>query len=184
MNFYHLDVHINFCYTYESSRYDLVQFGPLDMISQQMLLRVSAILQGISSEDVPFAWWREFSTWQDFQALLRTRTFLSIHRVVQNIQTSFENINEFDTTLEMIDENGNIELMITLDTEDTFNGFKIKAKRKRLRRLKDIAAFNLAKHLASESDVESLFIPKTLKPIVKKYIITYSGNYLIEMNSI
>ena len=66
MNFYHLDVHINFCYTYESSRYDLVQFGPLDMISQQMLLRVSAILQGISSEDVPFAWWREFSTWQDF----------------------------------------------------------------------------------------------------------------------
>ena len=94
MNFYHLDVHIDFCYTYESSRYDLVQFGPLDMISQQMLLRVSAILQGISSEDVPFAWWREFSTWQDFQALLRTRTLLSIHRVVQNIQTSFENIND------------------------------------------------------------------------------------------
>ena len=50
--------------------------------------------------------------------------------------------------------------MITLDTEDAFNGFKIKAKRKRLRRLKDIAVFNLAKHLASESDVESLFIPK------------------------
>ena len=144
MNFYHLDVHIDFCYTYESSRYDLVQFGPLDMISQQMLLRVLAILQGISSEDVPFAWWREFSTWQDFQALLRTRTLLSIHRVVQNIQTSFESINEFDTTPEMIDENGNIELMITLDTEDTFNGFKIKAKKKRLRRLKDIAAFNLA----------------------------------------
>ena len=45
MNVYHLDVHIDFCYTYESSRYDLVQFGPLDMISQQMLSRVSAILQ-------------------------------------------------------------------------------------------------------------------------------------------
>ena len=169
MNFYHLDVHIDFCYTYESSRYDLVQFGPLNMISQQMLSRVSAILQGISSEDVPFAWWTEFSTWQD--------------KVVQNIQTSFEKINEFDTTLEMIDENGNIELMITLDTEDTFNGFKIKAKRKCLRRLIDIAAFNLAKHLASESDVESLFIPKTLKPIVNKYIITYSRKYLLYINS-
>ena len=48
----------------------------------------------------------------------------------------------------------------------------------------NIAAFNIAKHLSSESDVESLFIPKTLKPIVKKYIITYSGNYLIDMNSI
>ena len=90
MNFYHLDVHIDFSYTYESSRYDLVQFGPLNMISQQMLSRVSAILQGISSEDVAFAWWTEFSTWQDFQALLHTRTLLSIHRVVQNIQTSFE----------------------------------------------------------------------------------------------
>ena len=145
-----------------------------------MLSRFSAIFQGISSEDVPFAWWTEFSTWQEFQALLRTRTLLSIHRVVKNIQTSFENINEFDTTLEMIDDNRNMEL---LDTEDTFNGFKIKAKRKRLRRLKDIAAFNVAKHLASESDVESLYIPKTLKPIVRKYIITYSGSYLIDMNS-
>ena len=183
MNFYLLDVHINFCYTYESSRYDLVQFGPLNMISQQMLSRISAILQRISSEDVPFAWWTEFSTWQDFQALLCTRTLLSIHRVVQNIQTSFENINECDATLAMIDDNGNMEIMITLDTEDTFNGFKIKAKRKRIRRLKDIAAFNVAKHLASESDVESLFIPKTLKPIVNKYIITYSGNYFIDMNS-
>ena len=99
------------------------------------------------------------------------------------VETSFENITEFNTTLEMIDDNGNMELMITLDTEDTFNGFKIKAKRKRLRRLKDIAAFNVAKHLASESDVESLYIPNTLKPIVRKYIITYSGSYLIDMNS-
>ena len=65
-----------------------------------------------------------------------------------------------------------MELMINLDTEDTFNGFKIKAKRKRLRRLKDNAAFNVTKHLASESDVESLYIPKALKPIVNKYIIT------------
>ena len=118
-----------------------------------MLSRVSAILQGISAEDVPFAWWTEFSTWQDFQALLRTRTLLSIHRVVQNMQASFENLNGFNTTLEMIDENGNMELMITLDTEDTFTGFKIKAKRKRLRRLKDIAAFNLAKHLEAQFHV-------------------------------
>ena len=76
MNFYHLDVHIDLCYTYESSRYDLVQFGPLNMISQQMLSRVSAILQGISSEDVPFAWWTEFSTWQignQFGSLARSQ---------------------------------------------------------------------------------------------------------------
>ena len=159
MNFYLLDVHINFCYTYESSRYDLVQFGPLNMISQQMLSRVSAILQGISSEDVPCTWWTEFSTWQDFQGLLRTRTLLSIHRVVQNIQTSFENINEFYTILEIIDDNGNMELMITLDTEDTFNGFKIKAKRKRLRRLKDIAAFNLAKQSYRASSVLCCQVP-------------------------
>ena len=96
---------------------------------------------------------------------------------------NFENIHGFDVAIDTIDENGNIEITITEDTEDIFQGFTVKAKRKRLRRLQDIAAFNLAQHLVSEVEVESLNIPQTLIPIVKRFLVTYSGSYIIDMKT-
>ena len=62
-------------------------------------------------------------------------------------------------------------------------GFTVKARRRRLRRLKDIAASNLAQHLASEDEIESLNIPESVKPLVKKFLVTFSGNYMIDMNT-
>lgn len=183
MNCYVFDVHINCCFTYEKSEYNLVEFGPLNMINSQTLSEISAILQKISSVDVPKNWWIEFSTWRDFQALLRTGSMLSIHRVVKYMTENLENVNGFDVTIDTIDENGNIEIAITEETEDIFQGFIVKAKRKRLRRLQDIAAFNLAQHLVSEAEVESLNIPKTLIPLVKRFLVTYSGSYIIDMNT-
>ena len=99
------------------------------------------------------------------------------------ITEKFENIHGFDVTIDTIDENGNIEITITEDTEDIFQGFIVKAKRKRLRRLQDIAAFNLAQHVVSEAEVESLNIPKTLIPLVKRFLVTYSGSYIIDMKT-
>ena len=183
MNCYLFDVHINCCLTYENSEYNLVEFGPLSMISSQTLSRISAILQSISTDDVPKSWWTEFSTWRDFKALLRTGSVLSIHKVVKYMTENFENIHGFDVAIDTIDENGNIEITITEDTEDIFQGFTVKAKRKRLRRLQDIAAFNLAQHLVSEVEVESLNIPQTLIPIVKRFLVTYSGSYIIDMKT-
>ena len=183
MNCYIFDVHINCCLTYENSEYNLVEFGPLSMISSQTLSRISAILQSISTDDVPKSWWTEFSTWRDFKALLRTGSVLSIHKVVKYMTENFENIHGFDVAIDTIDENGNIEITITEDTEDIFQGFTVKAKRKRLRRLQDIAAFNLAQHLVSEVEVESLNIPQTLIPIVKRFLVTYSGSYIIDMKT-
>ena len=83
----------------------------------------------------------------------------------------------------MIDDNGNMEIMITEESKDMFQGFTVKARRRRLRRLKDISAFNLAQHLASEDDIESLNIPASVKPLVKKFFVTFSGNYMIDMNT-
>ena len=40
----------------------------------------------------------------------------------------------------MIDDDGNMEIMITEDIKDMFQGFRVKARRKRLRRLKEISA--------------------------------------------
>ena len=153
------------------------------MISSQTLSRISAILQSISTDDVPKSWWTEFSTWRDFKALLRTGSVLSIHKVVKYMTENFENIHGFDVAIDTIDENGNIEITITEDTEDIFQGFTVKAKRKRLRRLQDIAAFNLAQHLVSEVEVESLNIPQTLISVVKRFLVTYSGSYIIDMKT-
>ena len=105
------------------------------MINSQTLSEISAILQKISSVDVPKNWWIEFSTWRDFQALLRTGSMLSIHRAVKYMSENLENVHGFDVTIDTIDENGNIEIAITEETEDIFQGFIVKAKRKRLRRL-------------------------------------------------
>ena len=90
MNCYVFDVHINCCFTYENSEYNLVEFGPLNMINSQTLSMNSAILQNISSDGVPKSWWKEFSTWRDFEALLRTGSMLSIHRVVKYMAENLE----------------------------------------------------------------------------------------------
>ena len=45
MNCYVFDVHINCCFAYEKSEYNLVEFGPLNMINSQTLSEISAILQ-------------------------------------------------------------------------------------------------------------------------------------------
>ena len=92
-------------------------------------------------------------------------------------------IVSFDVAIDTIDENGNVEITITEDTDDIFQGFIVKAKRKRLRRLQDIAAFNLAQHLVSEAEVESLNIPQTLISVVKRFLVTYSGSYIIDMKT-
>ena len=184
MNCYILDVHINWCYINKNQAYELVEVGPLNMLCPQKLSKLYIILQGISSEeDISKNWWTEFSSWQDLRALLRTGTTLSIHRVVQYLKIRLEELNAYDSYIEMIDDNGNIEIVIIENSGEIIQSFTLKVKRKRLRRLKEIAAFNVTQHLQSEDDVDSLNIPKTLKPLVKLFIVTYSGNYMIDMNS-
>ena len=73
--------------------------------------------------------------------------------------------------------------MIIEDTKDMLQGFRVKAKRRCLRRLKDISAFNLAQYLASEGEIEPLNITESAKPLVRKFLVTYSGNYMIDMNN-
>jgi hypothetical protein len=159
-----------------------VEVGPLNMLCPELLSRIHIILQGISSEDISKNWWTEFSSWKDLRALLRTGTTLSIHRVVHYLRIRLQEITAYETTINMIDENGNIEIIIEEFNEDIFQSFTLKAKRKRLRRLKDIAAYNVAKQISSEDYLEYLELPTTLKSLVKTFIVTYSGNYIIDMN--
>ena len=82
----------------------------------------------------------------------------------------------------MIDGNGDIEFSITEENHDILEGFTVKARRKRLRTLKYIAAFNVARYLDCEDDLKYLNLPVTLKPLVNKFIISYSGDYILDMS--
>ena len=156
MNCYIFDVHIDCCYYHNNSRYDLLELGPLNMINSNILIRISTILQGISSHDVPRNWWTDFSSWSDLRALIRTGTLLPIHRVLQYINQSMEALTNYETSIQMIDGNGDIEFSITEENHDILEGFTVKARRKRLRTLKYIAAFNVARYLDCEDELKYL----------------------------
>ena len=57
--------------------------------------------------------------------------------------------------------------------------FTIRASRKRLKRMREIAAYKVRQWLSSDSDIEHLNLPQILDILVKKIINTYSGDYII-----
>ena len=75
MNCYLFDVQINFCYTYENSQFDLVEFGPLNMIDPHILSRISRTLQGISLQDVPKIGGQNFLLGVTFKLLFEQELF-------------------------------------------------------------------------------------------------------------
>jgi hypothetical protein len=138
------------------------------MIGLEILNKVRAAVKSISSSLVPLNWWTEFSTWQDFRALLRTGNKLYIHTVVENLKRKLEAIENVD--VETINENGNIEVEISESNDDILQDFTIRAKRKKIRRLKDVAAYNVAQYLSCHSDVEDLEVPISLRKLVRPFV--------------
>ena len=189
MNCYIFDIHIDCCFLagrrWEAGicfyTHDLVQVGPLNMICPRKLSRVKSKVRSISLVDVPINWWTEFSTWEDYRGLLRTGTTLKIHEIVKNFSKPFETVEDIDAYIENIDENGNLEIGLSENNEYIFQSITIRASRKRLRRLKEIAAYNVGQCLSSEHDVNWLNLPKTLEKLVKKFVNTFSGDYITDL---
>ena len=87
-----------------------------------------------------------------------------------------------DAYVETVDENGNIEVEISESDDDILQAFTIRAKRKKMRRLKDVAAYNVAQCLSCQSDVEDLEVPISLRKLVRPFVITISGDYIFDLN--
>jgi hypothetical protein len=157
--------------------HDLLEIGPINMPVPSNLKRIKDMIRDISSKPVTSNWWTDFSTWDDFNGLLRTGTKLPIHSIVSKINNELQLLDNNLSYVDLIDENGNI----IIEHDETFptisQGFKITAKRKRLRTLKEIAAYNVTKCITSESDVQNLEIPHSLHGLVSMYLDTYSGDY-------
>ena len=105
-----------------------------------------------------------------------------MHTVVENLNHKFEAIEIADAYIETIDENGNIEIELSESTDELLQAFTIRAKRKKLRSLKDVAAYNVAQYLSCHSDVEDLQVPISLRKLVEPFVITFSGDYIFDLN--
>ena len=77
-----------------------------------------------------------------------------MHTVIEKLNHIFEAIQIADAYVETIDENGNIEIELSESTYEFLQAFTIRAKRKKLRSLKEVAAYNVAKYLSCHSDVK------------------------------
>ena len=101
-----------------------------------------------------------------------------MHLVVHEINSKLELLENNCSYVDFIDENGNILIQHDERFSNLSKGFLLKAKRKQLRTLKDIAAYNVAKYIESTGDVKVLKVPQSLHNFVSKFLDTYSGDYL------
>ena len=153
------------------------EIGPLNGPDINNLETIKAIIRNISSTPVIHDWLGDFSTWEDYHGILRAGTELSMHSIVTKIHILLKLLENGVSYIDMIDDNGNI----TIQYDETFptisQGFEVKAKRKRLRKLKDIAAYNIAKFIVSENDIKTLNLPNSMQSLVSKFLDIYSGDY-------
>ena len=96
---------------------------------------------------------------------------LSLHSVVSKLEDKFKLLA--DCYLDWIDENGNIMINLYEISSAIYQEFEIKARRRKLRRLEHIAAFNVAKQLSGQTDVEELPLPKTKEKLIIMYLDTF-----------
>jgi hypothetical protein len=77
-----------------------------------------------------------------------------------------------DAYVKTIDEKGNIDVEISENNDDILQAFTIRAKRKKMKRLKNVAAYNVAQYLSCHIDVEDLEVPISLRKFVRPFVIT------------
>ena len=98
---------------------------------------------------------------------------------MENLNRELEAIENINAYIGTIGENGSIQIEISEDSRDTFHAFTIRASRNRLRRLKEVAAYNIAQDLNFEDNVDFLQIPNYLKKLVWQFVVTLSGDFIL-----
>ena len=151
-----------------------LETGPFNRPDPHKIKIMKEILSSIPSHPVTSNWWRDFSTWEDFEGLLHSGTKLSMHDVVSRINENLKLIQNSSSNIEWIDENGNIQINLDEISRTLLQGFTITARRRKLRRLKDISAYIVAGQISGKSDIKNLQLPISLNRLVASFLDTYS----------
>ena len=154
--------------------FDYVDVGPFQLPDSHKVGVIKDTISDIPLDSVKTNWWIDFSSWEDFHGIFRSGTKLSLHLVVMKIEDKLKKLKNCSSDIEWIDENGNITINLTENYQELHKEFRITARRKKLRRLEHIAAFNVARHILCEEDTRELPIPNPLKKVIKIYLDTFS----------
>ena len=157
---------------------DYLEVGPLIIPDAFHFKIIKRAIRNISKLKVAGNWWRDFSSWKDYDELLRTGTSLSLQLVVSEINSRLKLIKDGSCHIRGFDENGNITMFLREYFPTIMRGYIITAKRKKLITLKHIAAYNVAEYISSEEDIKQLQIPQSLYKLVATFLYTYSGSYM------
>ena len=59
-------------------------------------------------------------------------------------------------------------------SSEIYQEFEITARKRKIKRLKHMSAFNVSKQLSGQTDAEELQLPKTMKKLINMYLDTFS----------
>ena len=186
MNIYIYNLFINHYITVEKitennrliTRLQYPEIGPFDIPEPSHFKEIKEALQHISSTEITSNWWTDFSSWEDFHGVFRTGSKLSMHSVVIEVNTRLKSIKHGFSYIDQIDENGNIVIELHEMFTTLMKGYQIRARRRKLRTLKQIASYNVAKYISSEDDIKQLHIPQSLNKLIATFLDTYSVDYM------
>ncbi len=136
----------------------MIECEPVNLPDSYTVKVIKETISDIPSAPVSCNCWIDLSTWEDFHGVLRSGTKFTIHSVVAKIEEQIKSLT--NCYLDWIDENGNILINFHEISSTVHQEFEITATRKKLRRLEQIAAFNVAKQLSCQSDTKELRLMK------------------------
>ena len=136
--------------------------GPLNLPESSHMVIIKEAVRSISSLSIMSNWWTGFSSWEDFSGLLRSGIKLPIHTVEMEVNRRLERISSGYCWIDHVSENGDLSIDLHENFPTLMKGYQVTAKRKRLRTLKQIGAYNVSQNISCKSDVQKLQIPKSL----------------------
>ena len=139
--------------------FNISEIGPINILEPYKMKMVKQILYDIPSYLVTENWWSDMSEGR---------------LAIDNRLELLENTSSF---VDAIDPFGNIQITIEEASPTLFQQFTISADRKKLKRLEEIAAYNVARLITDESDLENFLLPRTLKILVATFLDKYSSKY-------
>ena len=135
--------------------FDITEIGPPNRPDLHQMRMIKQILREIPHNVVTDYWWSDMSD---------GRTA---------INRGLELLNYTSAFVEEIDEFGNITIEIEESSPTIFQEFTILADIKTISRLEDIAAYNVARLLLDNNDLEDLQLPRSLKKLVATFLDSY-----------
>ena len=135
--------------------FNITEVGPPNRPDLHQMRMIKQILREIPHNVVTYNWWSDMSD---------GRTAINRGLKLLKFTSAF---------VEEIDDIGNLTITIEESSPTIFQEFTILADIKTISRLEDIAAYNVARSLLDNNDLQDLQLPRSLNKLVATFLDSY-----------